>query len=233
MKRITRLLRISMFLLVAIGVAMVIRRVLAMAGIGGSFTPPAGSRFSGAASGAAAIDAEFARHSFLILLHIIPGALFLLLGPWQFMSRIRNRYPVFHRRSGRIVIGCGYIIGLSALVLPFVLIPVGGLNEAAATTFFALYFLLGLTMAWRKAGQKDFAAHRRWMIRMFSTGLAVATIRPIVVLFFIFSGQPPQVFFGTAFWIGFTLHLILAEAWINYTRDRLPNNKFAGNEAHA
>jgi hypothetical protein len=114
-----------------------------------------------------------------------------------------------------------------------VLRPVGGLNEAAATTFFGLYFLVALTMAWRKAGQKEFAAHRRWMIRMFSTGLAVATIRPIVALFFAFSGQPPQVFFGTAFWIGFTLHLILAEAWINYTRNRLPNNKFAGNEALA
>jgi uncharacterized membrane protein len=232
MKRITRLLRIAMFLLVIIGVAMVIRRILAMAGIGGSFNPPAGSRFGGGTSGAS-FDAEFARHSSLILLHIIPGALFLLLGPWQFMSRIRNKYPRFHRRSGLLVIGCGYIIGLSALVLPFVLRPVGGLNEAAATTFFALYFLFALTMAWRKVRQKDFAAHRRWMIRMFSTGLAVATIRPIVALFFAFSGQPPQVFFGTAFWIGFTLHLILAEAWINYTRDRLPNNKFADNETHA
>jgi len=57
-----------------------------------------------------------------------------------------------------------------------------------------------------------------WMTRMFSIGLAIGTIRPIAVLLFIFFRLPPQVFFGTAFWIGFTLHLILAEAWINYSR---------------
>jgi hypothetical protein len=28
----------------------------------------------------------------------------------------------------------------------------------------------------------------------------------------------PHEFFGIAFWIGFTLHLIAAEFWINYTR---------------
>jgi hypothetical protein len=28
----------------------------------------------------------------------------------------------------------------------------------------------------------------------------------------------PKEFFGTAFWIGFTLQMIAAEIWINYTR---------------
>jgi hypothetical protein len=30
----------------------------------------------------------------------------------------------------------------------------------------------------------------------------------------------PREFFGTAFWIGFTLQMIAAEIWINYTRPR-------------
>jgi hypothetical protein len=67
------------------------------------------------------------------------------------------------------------------------------------------------------------AQHREWMIRAFAIGLAVATIRPIVGLFFAFSRLThltPQQFFGTAFWLGFTLHLIAAEIWINYTRLR-------------
>jgi len=28
----------------------------------------------------------------------------------------------------------------------------------------------------------------------------------------------PHDFFGTAFWLGFTMHLIAAESWIDYTR---------------
>jgi hypothetical protein len=30
----------------------------------------------------------------------------------------------------------------------------------------------------------------------------------------------PHEFFGSAFWIGFTLHLIVAEAWIHATEVR-------------
>jgi hypothetical protein len=32
-----------------------------------------------------------------------------------------------------------------------------------------------------------------------------------------FSGLTPYEFFGIAFWIGFVLHLIAAEAWIRTT----------------
>jgi len=66
------------------------------------------------------------------------------------------------------------------------------------------------------------------MIRAFSVGLAVATIRPIVGMFFAtsrFSGLTPREFFGIAFWIGFVLHLIAAEAWIHAA---LPQQKTFG-----
>ena len=96
--------------------------------------------------------------------------------------------------------------------------------ETAATTLFALVFLFALTKAFLHIRGREIAQHREWMIRAFAIGLAVATIRPIVGLFFAFSRithQTPREFFGIAFWIGFTLHLIAAEAWINYTRPRL------------
>lgn len=69
--------------------------------------------------------------------------------------------------------------------------------------------------------QRQVAAHREWMLRTFSIGLAVATIRPIVGLFYATSGLTgltPNEFFGTAFWLGFVLHLLAAESWINLTR---------------
>jgi len=65
--------------------------------------------------------------------------------------------------------------------------------------------------------------HREWMIRAFAVGLAVATIRPIIGMFFAtsqFSGLTPYQFFGTAFWIGFVLHLMAAEIWIHRTMPR-------------
>ena len=58
------------------------------------------------------------------------------------------------------------------------------------------------------------------MIRGYAIGLAVATIRPIIGLFFaaaVIRGHAPDPhqFFGTAFWLGFTLTLMAAEVRIH------------------
>lgn len=197
-----------MFILAFIGIAMVIRRTLAIRGLLPAFTPGGGPPF----------DSSFARHPVITLIHILPGALFLVLGVLQFMPGIRGRYPRYHRFAGRVFAGTGYIVGLSALAMPFVMKPIGGLNEATGTMLFAIYFLVCLSKARWYARKRRPLLHREWMIRTFALGLAVATIRPIIALFFIFSHQPPQVFFGTAFWLGFSLHAIAAEVWINFTR---------------
>src|SRR5262249_20307050 len=78
---------------------------------------------------------------------------------------------------------------------------IGGVNQEAATTLFALFFLFALGKAFRHIQRHEIHLHREWMIRAFSIGLAVATIRPIVAIFFAtsrFSGLTPYQFFGTA-----------------------------------
>jgi len=207
-----RLLHVLLFLPATIGIVMAVRRALVLAGVIGSFNPP------GMAKDSPPFDVEFSRHPLLTLIHILPGALFMVLGPLQFMPGIRARHLRFHRLSGRVYIASAYIVGISALIMSFVLPPIGGINQAAATILFAILFLVSLSKAWWHVLHKRVALHREWMIRAFSIGLAIGTIRPIMVLFFAFSGLPPQVFFGTAFWIGFTLHTLAAEIWINYTR---------------
>jgi hypothetical protein len=65
------------------------------------------------------------------------------------------------------------------------------------------------------------ARHREWMIRVLAIALAVSTTRPVVALFFAtsrFTGLTVHQYFGVAFWIAFTLHAIVAEAWIRRTR---------------
>jgi uncharacterized membrane protein YozB (DUF420 family) len=106
-------------------------------------------------------------------------------------------------------------------MMSFGMPAIGGVNQAAATTLFALFFLFALANAWRHIRRREVALHREWMIRALSIGLAVATIRPIAGFFFEtvrFTGLTPYEFFGTAFWIGFVLHLIAAEVWIQWTR---------------
>ncbi|MCW3110858.1 MAG: putative rane protein [Segetibacter sp.] len=208
MNRTTGLLTAGMFVLATIGIIVVIRRILVMNNTIASFNP----------SGGAPFDTGFSIHKWTTYLHILPAALLMVLGPFQFMPRIRAYHIKFHRTSGGVFIIAAYIVGLSAISMPLIMLPVGGLNEAAASIFYGIFFLLSVSKAWWSIYRKNVTLHREWMIRTFAIGLAVSTIRPIIALFFAFCGQPPQVFFGTAFWIGFTLHLIVAEVWINYTR---------------
>jgi uncharacterized membrane protein len=204
-----RLLWFAVIFLVLIGVAAVTRRSLVL------IWP---QRFSGSSSNpAAALDAGFARHVALTFIHILPGALFLALAPFQFLPGVRQKHLQFHRWMGRILVISGVIIGVSALIMSYKM-NIGGPNESAATTLFAIVFLICLLKAYRHIRRKEVARHREWMIRAYGVGLGVATTRPIVGMFFAFRKLTPHEFFGIAFWLGFTITFLAAEAWIDYTR---------------
>ncbi len=158
---------------------------------------------------------------FIHPVHILPGLLFMVLGPLQFSAALRRRHRTWHRWSGRVFLLCSLIIGGSALIMSLAMPAIGGVVQAVATTLFALLFLVALGKAYRHIRRREIAQHRAWMLRAFAIGLAVATIRPIIGLFFATSrltGLTPEAFFGIAFWIGFVLHLVVAEAWIRWTR---------------
>jgi uncharacterized membrane protein len=171
---------------------------------------------------AAQLDAHFAGHRTLTLAHVLPAMLFVVLGPLQFVRSLRSKYPQLHRWSGRIFLTASAIVGITGLTMAFGT-TIGGIDEKAAVTLFGTFFLIALAKALWHALHREFSLHREWMIRGFSTGLAVATVRPIMGTFFaaaLMSGHAPEPkeFFGTAFWIGFTLQMIAAEIWINYSR---------------
>jgi uncharacterized membrane protein len=216
-----RTMRGAVLFLAVIGIAVAVRRMAHLLPIvAEGYRPPLAAANPRLAQ-FAALDDLFARYPALTLIHIVPGLLFMVLGPLQFSVTIRARYLRWHRLSGRVFVVCGSVTGISALVMSFGMPAIGGVNQAAATTLFALFFLFALCKAFWHIRRREIALHREWMIRAFAVGLAVATIRPIIGVFFAtsrLSGLRPHEFFGIAFWIGFVLHLIAAEAWIHATQ---------------
>ena len=162
----------------------------------------------------AALDTGFAGHAKLTLTHILPAAVFFVLMPIQFLPSVRRNHPRWHRWSGRLLIALGAVIGATALVMSYVT-PVGGANESAATTLFAVLFLMSLAIGLQKARQRRFAEHRRWMLRAFGVSLGIATTRPIVGAFFAAGKLSPHEFFGIAFWLGFSLTLLATETYLH------------------
>jgi len=212
-RTLVRLLWVAVIFLAFIGLAVATRRTIVLLKPGSLSSPK---------NPAAELDAHFAGERGLVLTHILPAMLFLFLGPLQFVRGLRSRYPQVHRWSGRIFLVASAVVGVSGLKLAFGK-TIGGLDEKAAITLFGSFFLISLAKALWHALRHEFARHREWMIRGYAIGLAVATIRPIMGTFFaaaLMSGHAPEPreFFGTAFWIGFTLQTIAAEICVNYTR---------------
>ena len=163
---------------------------------------------------------QFAANPLLTLVHILPGFLFVVLGLLQFVKQIRLRWPHVHRWSGRIIMVAGIFIGITGIMMGFKM-PVSGVSLTSAATLFGILFLFALIKGFLHIRRRQITQHRQWMIRAFAIGLAVTTTRPIMGIFFATSpltGLTAEDFFGTALWIGFTLHLIAAEVWINHTR---------------
>src|SRR5229473_8444467 len=212
-RTLVRFLWAAVIFLAFIGLAVAVRRSIVL------LKPGA---LSARNNPAAELDKAFADRRTLTLAHILPGMLFMVLGPLQFVRGLRSKYPQVHRWCGRIFLSASAVVGVTGLTLAFGK-TIGGVDEKAAITLFGAFFLIALAKALRHALRRQFVQHREWMIRGYAIGLAVATIRPIMGTFFaaaLLHGHAPEPreFFGTAFWIGFTLQMIAAEIWINYTR---------------
>src|SRR6266851_4201811 len=212
-RTLVRFLWTVVIFLAFLGLAVAVRRSIVL------LKPGA---LSAAKNPAAQLDAHFANHAALTLAHILPAMLFMVLGPLQFVRSLRSKHPQIHRWSGRIFLTASAVVGVTGLTMAFGK-TIGGVDEKAAITLFGTFFLIALAKALWHALRREFIQHREWMIRGYAVGLAVATIRPIMAMFFaaaLIGGHAPEPkeFFGTAFWIGFTLQMIAAEIWVNYTR---------------
>lgn len=202
----TRLIWTLTLVLVTIGLLAVARRTYVLV------SPPAPRP-----GPTAALDTGFAQHRALTLAHILPAGLFMALMPLQFVRRIRTRWIAWHRWSGRLLVLLGLVIAPTALAMSFT-IAIGGANETAATTLFAILFLIFLLLGFWNIRRHHIAQHREWMIRAFGVAMGIATTRPIVGAFFAARRLAPHEFFGTAFWLGFTLTLLGAEVWVQWSR---------------
>ncbi|HEX4320509.1 MAG TPA: DUF2306 domain-containing protein [Acidobacteriaceae bacterium] len=196
-------LRIGFWICIVIAVAVVIRRVLAIASPSNS-APPA----------VAALDAVFASHAVLTLAHILPALAFVLIVPFYFFGSAR-----IASWAERVIFPLGAWVGLSAYAMSFY--SVGGWTERSAVLFFNTLFLFSLLRAWLYQRKSEPYQTHRWLLRAIVVLLGIATTRPVMGVFFATASKThltPNQFFGIAFWIGFSINWIVVELWLSLTR---------------
>jgi hypothetical protein len=192
-------LRIAFWASVVIAVAVVIRRIAALAFPSPNLPPQM-----------AALDSAFASHAALTLAHIIPALAFVLISPFVVFSRFsRLAWPE------RAIFPLGLVVAITAYAMSE--FPTGGWTERSAVLFYNSLFLFSLIRAFWYSRRSEQALKRRWLLRAIAIVLGIATTRPVMGIFFATSRRThltPSQFFGIAFWIGFSINWIAFELWI-------------------
>ncbi len=193
----SRWLRIGFWVCIVIAVAVVLRRIVALA------RPP-----QSAPPQLAQLDAAFASHAALTLAHIIPALVFVLLTPFVYLHRLAGA-----SWSKRLLFPLGFVVGVTAYAMSKY--SVGGWVERSAVLLFNSLFLFSLFRAWQL--RRDPVLTLRWTTRAIAILLGIATTRPVMGIFFATSRLThlsPQQFFGLAFWIGFSINTLIVELWL-------------------
>lgn len=193
-------LKIGFWLCIIIAIAVVIRRLFALA------TPPSAT----APPQMAALDAWFSAHAALTYVHILCALAFVFLLPLLFWNRTRDSAAL-----QRAVFVMGAIVAITAYGMSAY--AVGGWIERSAVFVFDTLFLFALYRAWRFARSNDLLQKQRWMLRAVAIVLGIATTRPVMGFFFAtarLTHLTPHQFFGIAFWIGFSFNTIVMELWL-------------------
>jgi len=162
-------------------------------------------------------EGRYDAHPVLTLVHILPGFLVMILGPLQFVGKIRSRHIQVHRWSGRIFVSAALVSGVAAMVITFVFPVFGSFTAPAAMMFFGPIFLFSVVKAYLHIRRREILQHREWMIRAFALALGVSTFRVLLNVFLIAGVSFPEAW-ETVVWLGFATNMVIAEVWINVTR---------------
>ncbi|HEY2750364.1 DUF2306 domain-containing protein [Phenylobacterium sp.] len=154
------------------------------------------------------------RHPWLVL-HAGLAATALIVGPFQFIPRLRAARPRLHHWVGRIYVVACLLGGPAGLLLAW------GTSAGPVAQFgfglLAISWIFCTAQAWRLAMARRIVEHRRWMVRSFALTLAAVTLRLYLPI-------PPLL--GIDFvegyraisWLCWIPNLLAAELYLNRAR---------------
>lgn len=163
----------------------------------------------------------YQEHATALLLHVGGGFVAILLGPFQFMKALRNRYLTAHRISGRVyALACvvSATAGLAMATRAY-----GGFAAGAGFASLSIVWLITIIFAVTRARQRRIPQHREWMIRSFALTLAAFSLRMILMAHGIateleWTSLPYVDMYRATAWLCWVPNLLIAEWYINVSR---------------
>jgi uncharacterized membrane protein len=175
-------------------------------------------------TGGTRVPATFGLHYPLLVAHVMLASVAILAAVMQIWPRLRTRYPVLHRRVGRVYFVtavpaalCAMVIGAATPFGPF--LAVGNVFLASLWLWFTINGYLAVR-------QRRLADHRRHMVRSATLALSIITNRIWTPILFItlqplrdsvFRGDEERYLWfvaGLGAWLGWTIPLAAVQWWL-------------------
>jgi len=153
-----------------------------------------------------------------LLLHISGGTLALLIGPWQFSRRLRQRHLTLHRLSGRV-----YLVAIACAASASFYLAVrapDGSAWGAGLAGLGFAWLITSGMAYYAVRQRQIQIHSEWMVRSYIVTFAFVTDRVLNNLGRVFHIMPVYDRRVTFIWACWSIPLLIAEVVMQLDRMR-------------
>lgn len=158
-----------------------------------------------------------------IATHLATAVIVMTSGCLQFIPRLRNRYPRFHRVNGRVYMLAGVALSAAGVYMTWFRSTLGDVPQHLASTLNAVLIWIFAAIAIRYAIRREIAAHRRWALRFFLVLSASYFYRLSFFLVIVLAGRPigfdPTTFTGwlptTMSFTQFLLPLAVLELYLH------------------
>ncbi|MBP2324807.1 putative membrane protein [Kibdelosporangium banguiense] len=163
-----------------------------------------------------------------LVIHAVPAGIALITGPWQFVPRLRARFPRSHRVMGRV-----YLIAVVAAALAAVYssaVTKSGFPLQVAFFVLIVAWLYTAAKAYRAIRRRDVALHRIWTIRNYTLTFAAVPLRlyqlPLLALMNSVTWLEYKDVYTVSAWMSLLGSILVAEYFI-IQRIRAPRSRHA------
>lgn len=180
-------------------------------GIAAVFVPP----YLAGGTTVPGLDRSIPGYYTSLVIHALPAGLALVIGPFQFVTRLRLRFTRAHRIAGRVYL-ISVLIAALAATYSSVVTPSGLTLQVAFFMLIAAWLYTGV-MAYRTIRRGEVQLHRIWMIRNYALTFAAVTLRLYQLiglqLMDPMGWEYPQIYAASA-WASLFGNAIIAEYFI-------------------
>jgi uncharacterized membrane protein len=160
----------------------------------------------------------------VLICHIITASLAIVIGPFQFLKKVRNKRKEFHRNLGKIYVVSIFMSGLTGIYLSYFVF--GGIFSKLGFFSLSMAWLITTYIAYKYIRNGKFKQHEEWMYRSYAVTFVAVTFRFWSAAIG-YSFDNFQLGYTAAIWVSLIGNILVMEYWIRRNTFKLETTPIA------